>query len=645
MLQAIRDRATGWIAWVIVILICIPFALWGVNQYFEPDQGLVVAKVDDTEIGYYQYRSAYEQQRARLRELFGGNLPPEVLEDGRLRREALERLIEEEVLVQRAAGNGLRVGDGQLANALLTLPTFQREGRFSQQLYEQFLHARGLSPPGFELDLRRSMLADQVAAAIERSAIVTRRELDAALAVRNEQRRVRLLRIDPAAIEVPPPSEQRIREWFEANRDRYAKPERVKVRYVELDRADIVAQVTVDEAELRAIYDERARQGQYLTPQQREARHILITVPADASPEQVQAARERIEALRGRIAAGEDFADVARESSEDPGSASLGGSLGYFGRGVMDPAFEEAAFSQAEGELGEPVRSRFGWHLIEVTDVQPEQVQTFEQARDEVLRQYQESQADQIFAEQADRLATLGFEHPQSLEPGAEALGLEPRESGFFSASGEDASGIGANPRVREVAFSDEVLEGGNNSELVDLGSGRVLVLRVAEREPARPRELDEVRDEIARLLREEDAARRAAELGEQILEALRGGASMQEVAARHGLEWAEPRAITRDDTGDVPPAAADALFRLPAPDGSAPVFGGTSLAGGGYAVMALSEVGQAPALDDAEQRRRRLVQVLQASTGREAFSAVLERLREQTEVSVYERNLSRDGG
>lgn len=642
MLQLIRDRATGWLAWTIIILICIPFALWGVNEYIEPRQEQTVARVNDTEIGYYQYRNAYQQQRMRLQEMFGASLPASLLDDGRLRRQTLDALINDEVLVQRSVASGMRVSDAQLANAIRTLPAFQSDGAFSQAVYEGFLRSRGSSAEGFESDLRRSILSEQVITALRRTAIVTDREVEHAMQVLAEQRKFRALLIDPAAVQVPEPTEQEVQNWFESHPEQYVQPAQVKIRYLELTRDAAARSVTADEAELRAIYEQR--QASYRMAEQREARHILLDLPAEASREQTEEVRARLEQLRARIVGGEDFAEVARAESQDPGSAPSGGALGTFGRGMMDPAFEEAAFALAQGEVSEPVRSRFGWHLIEVTGVQAEQVRSFAEARDDVLDEYRSAQADQVFAEQVERLANLSFEHPESLEVAAQALGVEPVSSDYFSRSGDGANGVAANPKVRAAAFSDEVLNAGNNSPLVELDTDRVLVLRLEDRTASRARTLDEVRDEVRATLRREAAETAAVAAGERILAALRSGTDMDEVARAQGLAWSDERTATRQQPGDLDASAAEALFRLPPPQGAPASFAGSRVPDGGYRVLALYEVSQLQQ-DPAQQRalRERVTSLLESGVGEQSFAAVMRSLRKRAEVEVLEQNLRGD--
>lgn len=654
MLQLIRDRATGWIAWVIIGLICITFALVGANSYLEPDQGIVVARVDDSEISYYEYRDAVQQQIAQLRQMFGGNVSQELLDNPELRAQVLDNLVDAEAVLQRAVSSGLRVGDAQVATAIRSMQVFQDSGSFSSDRYNAVLRSQGLSSQGFEHDLRRNMLGGQVRVALSNTAIVTTAEVERALRRQNEQRKVRLLTIDPAALQISEPDEAGIKAWYDENKDRYVEAEQVSIRYIELSRQLLADAVPADDEELRAIYEQRIQQGNFGLSEQREARHILIEVGENASQDDVSAAQAKLDAARKRIADGESFDSVAKDVSQDVGSASLGGQLGQFGRGVMEAAFEDAAFALSIGDLSEPVRTRFGWHLIEVTAIQPAKVRSFEDARDDLLRAHQLSQAEELFADQADRLATLGFENPDSLVIAAETLGLPVKTSAFFSRRGQLAEGVVANPAVREAAFSPDVLDAGNNSDLIEVDDERRVMLRIAERKPERQKTLDEVRDDIVNAIKLETSAKMAGELGESILVKLRDGMALDELAQEYAgqfadsqavqalLAWSDSKTLTRELAAGVPRSVATLVFRMPGQIEGRSLYAGTALETGAYAVVELSEVAQAPMSDEpkAKLQRERVTRELAASNGAQAFTAVQKTLRRQSDVIINQQNL-----
>jgi peptidyl-prolyl cis-trans isomerase D len=280
--------------------------------------------------------------------------------------------------------------------------------------------------------------------------------------------------------------------------------------------------------------------------------------------------------------------------------------------------------------------------LIEITAIQAEQVRSFDEARTDVLDEYRKAQADQVFADQVERLANLTFEHPESLDAAAQALGVEPATSDFFSRSGDGAAGIGTSAKVRAAAFSGEVLEANNNSALIELDADRALALRVVERTPSRARTLDEVREQVRATLRRDALSRAATQLGERVLEALRAGSDMQAVAQAEGLLWDDERGATRDDASTLDAGATGVLFKMPAPqDGVAARFAGVRLSDGGYGVLALLAVRQverdAAAL---AQLRTRVATALESGLGEQGLSAVMRALRKHADVEVLEKNL-----
>ena len=382
MLQFIRDNATGWIAWGIVILISIPFALWGIHQYVTPTSSVAIATVDDTEIGYYEFQRRYALRRQQLQSLLGASLIDPAQED-RIRREVLDQMIDSQVVLGSGASAGMRIGDGQLAGAIQGQDAFRSEGGFSQQLYEGWLRSQGYSPGGFEEDLRRTLLEQQVLLGVSQSDFLPAAGIRDAVRLRLQKRTFSVLTIPAADFTGREPTESEIAAHYEQNRSDYRAPERVRLRYLEISMDEIAAGIKADDQELRATFD--AEPDRYLTPEKREVSHILVAVDSGTEAGADERARQRLLTVRGRIEAGESFEDLAREVSDDPGTANAGGALGFIEPGIMDPAFEEAAFSLAPEELSDPIRSSFGWHLVKVTSVHQPESATFDEVRDQVL--------------------------------------------------------------------------------------------------------------------------------------------------------------------------------------------------------------------------------------------------------------------
>jgi len=635
MLQFIRDNATGWIAWGIVILISIPFALWGVHQYAAPESSAVVATVDDVEIGHYDYQRAYVRGRQQLQSILGAGIIGDE-EDARLRRDVLDTMIDSEVLIGSAAAAGMRVGDGQLAGTIQAQEAFRSGDGFSQEVYEGWLRAQGYSPGGFEEQLRRSLLEQQIVAGITGSDFVSGRGLQDAVQMRMQTRSFSLLTIPASDFEAPEPTDTEIRTYFDQHRGDFTAPERLRLRYLEISLDEIAAEVKADDDELRALFD--SEPDRFVTPEKREVSHILLSVPADAGEGEVAGTRERLAALKERLVAGESFEDLARENSDDPGSAAGGGTLGFIESGMMVPEFEAAAFALSPGEVSDPVRTNFGWHLVKVTSVQQSGRVTFEEVRDQVLAQYQAREAERIYAERVETLANVTYEHPESLEVGARELGLTIRETSPVTRDGQSDDPLASQPAVVAAAFSSDVLDAGNNSEPIEFEPGRVVVVRAFDHERSRRLDPDEARADVVRALRTETRRRAVTERGRALLEELRGGADAVAVAAELGLEWSRFEGVGRTST-ELSGPLREVAFRMPRPTSGSMQFDGVLDNYGDFVIVALSRVEGGDTSSMSDEETDILRRALESDTGRTAFDAFVRSRRQSADVKIAEQN------
>jgi peptidyl-prolyl cis-trans isomerase D len=634
MLEFIRKRATGWVAWGIVILISVPFALWGINQYLTPVSDLSVAKVNGTEIALREFQQAVQQRRSRLREMLGPELAQSV-EEALVRQQTLDQMIGEQLLLQAAADSRMRIGDAQLAAEIQSQQAFRSDGSFSPELYQSYLRQQGYSPGGFEQIMRQGLLSTQITNGLVDSAFITDAELARMRALRGQQRSFRTLEVPVSRFMDVPVSDEAIARHYEENKASYARPEQVAIEYLEVSRARIAEEITVDDTELLKLY--QARQASYGTPEQRRVRHILLSLSTDADESTVAEARNRLLDIRRQIESGASFESMAKAHSDDPGTAENGGDLGFISRGIMDPAFESTAFSLGVGELSEPVRSAFGLHLIQIVEIREGRTRSFEQVKSQLKTEVQRERADLEFSDQVERLANLTFEHPQSLDVAAETLALEILTSAPFSRGGAP-EGIASNPKVVSAAFSEDVLNGGNNSELLELGDGAVVVLRVTSHEPAAPLPLDEVRDQIARDLKQNIARERAAETGRSLLEKLNGGDDPAEVAASENVQWSEIMHLSRL-SGEADPRLRSLLFRMPKPEQQSRTYAERLLSDGSFEIVALESVAPGPVegQEDAPEDLRRSLISEHGSAALEEYSRAL---RDKAEVVINQENL-----
>jgi len=630
MLQAIRDKAQGWIAWAIVILISIPFALWGIQEYLGAGGDPVVAEVDGVEIKAQELDQSIQRYRAALRDRLGASYDPDMFPDEMIRRQVMEGMIRDLVVAQSARALGLRAGDEMVRDSILTVPAFQRAGRFDTAAYESALRTQGYTPQSFEQRLREDMAVKLLENGISAGALVTDSELDDLIRLRDQKRDFDFVNVsaEPFAATIEP-TEDEIKGHYDANQALYMRPERVKVDYLELNRDQLAEALEVTDDALAAYYEEH--KAEFTSPEQRRVRHILIPVEGTGD-EAESAAFAKAQSLVERLRSGEDFAELAKTESKDPGSANTGGDLGVVGRGAMVEAFEEAAFALETNDISDPVKTQFGYHIIQVTEVLSEHVQSLEEARDRVSREYRLNQAEHIFYDYAERLTDLAYEHAESLEPAAQALGLEIQHSDWVTRDG-GASPLDS-PKVVSAAFSEDVLERGNNSDAIELETTHLIVLRVVEHEETAPRPLDEVSDQIRQTLRSQMASQKAGELAGQMLERVNGGAELEAVATENGLS-VEPRTDIGRRDGSVAPNLVESVFRAPRPSDGGVSANVVALASGDHAVFVVTKVADAdPAALDAEARNALRDQLASARAQRD-YDLFVDQQRAEASIKI----------
>lgn len=627
MLQQIRDAITGWLAYIVIAVLIVPFALFGIGDYLGVFGDDFAAKVGDTEIPISAYRDAYNRQLVQVRDQYGSEFRSDMIDEPRLRQQTLDQMVNEELLYQYAIERGVRVSDARLVREIHAIPAFQDAGVFQPERYRYMLQLNGQSVAGFEHAMRRSLVISELERAVSGSAFVPPQAFAETIRIADQRREFAWAEVAAAAfadeVEV---SDAQVAEYFAANSARFMTPETVTAELIVLDPAQAAERITVDDDALRAFYDERRAAA--AAGEERRASHILVTAESRTEDEAAAIARELFERVQG----GEEFAAVAREHSEDTASAEEGGDLGWIERGMFVREFDNALFAMQPGEVSEPVRTGFGWHVLKLHEVRADAFPSFDEMRDELEDEYRRAEADRRFYERADRAADLAFETPDSLEPAAQVAGVEvQRIEGVTRQSG---TGPMEDPRLRAAAFSPEVLEQGFNSAVVELGDDRVAIVRIADRVTPRQRTLDEVAGTIRDLLVRDASRARAAEVGEQLYAAAQAGADLQALAnANPRVAWNAPRTTGRSDFA-TPPDLLDAVFRAPQPADDAVVVRSLQ-SGDDYIVFRVLGVtpGSPDALD-AEQRDG-LMRVLTERQGSAEMQALLISLRANAEIQI----------
>jgi peptidyl-prolyl cis-trans isomerase D len=635
MLQQIRDRLSGWVAALVIGAIAVVFIFWGIQ--FESTVGTSAATVNGEEIPSGLVRQAWQDRQSELQQTLRDELPPELVKSEQAK--LVDDFISRELLVQRAHELGYRVSDAELARTLYGIEALQIDGKFSRDRYAALLRQQGRSEAEFESEFRRDLESSQLRNAIAISAFALPSDIKRRVELEGETREMAYA-VLPAAnfaaqVSVSPAD---VASYFEKNQREFTTTETAALQYLKLDLASIAAEVEVTEEALRKYYDETAS-ARYGTPERRRASHILIESGTDDA-----AARQEAEQLAARIKAGEDFAQLAAEHSDDPGSKAAGGDLGWATREAYVPAFADALFGMQAGEVEGPVKTQFGYHLIRLDEIEEAGQRTFEEVRAELEPEYRREQAQNIFYDKSQQLADESFSALTELESVSQKLGLPLQTVESFTRQG--GGPFGDDRKVIEAVFSDVVLEQRQNSIPVELGDESVVVLRVVDHKPPQQRPLDAVRDEIEARLRTEAAQKAAADAAQALAQRVNAGESLATAARAVGVEATAPQVITR--TGPVTEAAAPlapelvkAAFRAPRPAGEGKVSAGaTTLASGDQAVFVVSSV-RSGSLGESPEQAMQMAQAAQSvamGIAASEFGAYMNDLRRTAKIKRNDR-------
>lgn len=634
VLQSIREKLTGILAFAILGILIIPFALVGVNEYFTTNTGNLVAKVNDTEITYNEFTQSFSDYRRRMQSMMGANYDPVEFDQLVVRREFLDNMIDQELVSQAAQSMGMDVDDSTLAEEIRKIPAFQVEGQFNEDVYLSALMSQGMTPQQFQREMRAQYVVNQLPVSISSSSIATPTEMERFVALANQTRTFGSIMVPSRESEEPVEfAEEQIQAWYDDHTDEFMSVEQVIVEYVELDTASIEPGPAPEEDYLREQFE--TQKGRFISPEQRQVSHILLTVDATADDAEKETARQQAEDLARRAREGEDFAELANEFSQDQGSASIGGDLGWVEPGVMVQAFENAMYQLSmEAPISDPVETGFGWHVIKLTDLRESEGMSFEEARETLLTEYREEEAARVFLELADRLVDIIYEDPTTLESAALVMELEVQEAGPFSRDGGD--GVAANPDVVQTAFSDLVLLQGSVSDPVNLDENRLVMIRLKEHLPVALKPLDEVRDEIIATLTENLELEQAeADAGDILANLETGEKDMEALATELELEYTLQENSNRN-AGQPDAVLVQEVFRLQRPEEGG-VIRTVLPTSNGFAVVELTSVTDGVLDTDAVFAIQQYERVIANGHASLETTAVLAQLRETAEIEVFE--------
>ncbi|WP_416772527.1 SurA N-terminal domain-containing protein [Pseudomonas sp. RHF3.3-3] len=619
MLQNIRDNSQGWIAKTIIGVIVLLMALTGFDAIFRATStSQDAAKVNGEEITQNELSQAVDMQRRQLMQQLGKDFDPSLLDEKMLRESALKGLIDRKLLLQGAEKSKFAFSEAALDQVILLTPEFQVDGKFNSDRFDQVIRQLGYSRMQFRQMLAQEMLIGQVRAGLAGSGFVTDNQVLAFARLEKQTRDFSSLTVksDPAAVKL---TDDEVKAYYDKHAKEFMTPDQVVVDYLELKKSSFFDQVSVKDEDLQALYKKETSN----LAEQRRAAHILIEVNDKVTDAQAKA---KIEEIQQRLAKGEDFAALAKQFSQDPGSANNGGDLGFAGPDVYDPAFEKALYALNKGQVSGPVRSEFGYHLIKLLGVEAPEVPTFASLKDKLTRELKAQQVEQRFVEATKQLEDSSFEASDLAQP-AQDLNLKVQTTAPFGREGGE--GIAANRAVVTAAFSPEVLDEGANSSAIDLDPDTVIVLRAKEHRKPEQLPLESVDASIRKQLTKEHATAAAKVKADELIASLREGKALPA-----GQSWKVQEAVTRGQEG-VDPAVLQALFRMPKPAAKdKPTFDTVTLADGNLVIVRLSGVNEGAAPTDQEKASYR--RFLASRIGQQDFAAYRKQLEGEAEIKRF---------
>ena len=622
MFDFVRNKK--WVVQAILGAIVVTFAFFGIDAYFR-DGGTssAVATVGDQRISQAEFGEALRRQQEQVRQLLGSQADAALLDSPEIRAVVLERLIQQRLLVEQAVREGVVIPDAELQKLLLDIPEFRDGDRFSLAKYEAFLKARRRTAVQFENELRSDLMAQRLSDAYAGTAIVPAAVVERLARLRDQKREVRWSVIAPEQfldrVTLAPDEAQK---YYDSHQAEFRMPEKARVEYLVLSSEALSGQVAVTDDEARAYYQQNL--SRFQKPEERQVSHILINADKSVSAEARSAAKAKSETLLAQLKRKPDtFAEVAKASSQDPGSATKGGDLGFFERGMMVKPFEDAAFAAKVGELVGPVATEFGYHIIKVTAVKPAQTTDFVQARPRIDQELRRQKAEKRFAEAAETFSNIVYEQADSLKPAADELKITIQESPWITRTGSEIHALNY-PRLLAAVFSDDAVRNKRNTEAIDVGNSTLVAARVIDHQPATMKSFADVSAEIKKNLLLKEAQKLAEQDGQAKLAKLRAGEQIN-------VPWSDPKVISRTAGDGLPPDALQQVFRVDA--SKLPVYAGADYGKGSYALLKVTKVVEPTEISPAQ--RRELTATMGQAAGQEDLTAYLGSLRKGYKVSV----------
>lgn len=628
MLQAINDRIKGWLGIVVVVLIGLPFALWGIQSYFDDAGPRYAAKVNGVEISAAEFEYAVSAQKQRFLKQFNGQLP---IEENVLREQVLNQLINQRLFEVVTFDEGYRISDVVLGASIKQ--QFTVDGVFDRARLDAALARSGQSAQQYEMKMRNDLRNRQAQIALAGSVVIGENNVTRLAAIEQQQREIAVVTfsVDQFAGDYQP-ADADIQAYYEKNQSRFMVAEKIKVDYVELTADAIASDITLEEDKIVGIYDE------YVTSvsnrEERRASHILITIGSDSKSS--AAAKTKLATIKEKLNSGTSFAELAKEYSEDPGSAENGGDLDWVAAGDMVKPFEDALFAMNKGDVSDVVETQFGLHLIKLADIRSETIQPFGIKRYEIEEELKREAVASLFYDLSENLANKAYENPDNLDAIIDSMDVKLQTTEYFSP--QQGTGIAENEKVRNIAFSADILEQGLNSDVIEISPTHIVVIRLNEYFDATPIPLEQVQSQIVTSLKAESGFQKTLDTALTVKAELESGVSLESVVAA-GITLAQPVLVSRTDFAKVNDnALITAAFDMVSPNDGETIVKEVTLPTGDVALVVLTKVVTPEVI--AEDAKALIKRELNQQVAVDEFSAVLSAIKAKADIEINRRLL-----
>jgi peptidyl-prolyl cis-trans isomerase D len=628
MLELIRNHSKGWLAKIILAAITIPFALFGIDQYLSNAGGNVaVAKVGSEEISLQEYSNTVESVRNRM-QAQGEKFDPAILESPQFKKSILDGLIMRRLVNAETARSNFRISDHQLNTHILSMSEFQDNGQFSQEIYQSTLEQNGLTANKLESSIRNDLVVQQARDDLARLSFSPKSVAEDVVKYQYQKRDVSTAEIKGASflseVQVTP---AQVKDYYELHKDKFKVPEQVKMEFVLLSAAGLINEVTVSDEDVKAFYDQNL--DKFQGDEQREASHILIGFGVSATEEDKLKAKDKALEIDGQLKANPDrFEELAAKFSQDPGSASKGGSLGSFGRGAMVKPFEDAVFGMEIGDISDIVESEFGFHIIRLDGVTGTS-SSYESMKPQIKAELIFQQAQVKYAELTEEFSNIVYEQSGSLQPVAKKFNLTVQTTDWLSRE-EGAKYFKDSHKLMDMVFSDDVVKDKRNTEAVEVSPNNLIAARAVEYKPEAPKTFDEVKEGIEAVLKLEQSIKLAEEKGKAVLAKLEAGEEDET------LEWIPEVTVDRKNAQGLTEPVMNQVFKINA--SKLPAYAGFADANRAYVLVKVTRV--LNALDEDDEVKQRAQAEYEVALAKEYIIAYGKSLKAKTDIEISRKIL-----